>query len=120
MGPVANVVKDIAEGTTKVAMGMSGTLCAGACAAVGQKKLAGEFWDVSKKLYDEGSKTAPMISEARNIAEGIGEGNFGKVVSNVGMLALNGIPGGGSIGKVAGKTAAKTAAKSAATKVALK
>ena len=115
MGPVAHVVKDLAVGTSKVAMGVSGTLCAVACKPF-DDETAGKFWSISQDLYKEGSKTAPLISEVRGAVEGIVDGDLVKVVTNTAFLAANCIPGGGTIGKLAGKSAASKVALKEASK----
>eukprot|EP00483_Globobulimina_turgida_P011072 UN11093 len=54
---------------------------------------------------------APIVSDVKDVAEGIAEGNPGKALMGVGCLAMNVVPGGGAVAGQAVKGVAKGVAK---------
>ena len=89
MGIISNAVKEMGYETGKITIGLGKEVTASGCAPGGYDPGAWNELVMGALCYLEaGSKQCPVITELRDVNEGIALGDFKKVAINVGVLVL--------------------------------
>ena len=72
----------------KIGAGVGQGVAAGACAILNQKSAKHKMAKLSVKSFKSGSKGCPILSECRDVGEGIFTGDIKRAAINSGFLVL--------------------------------
>ena len=94
MGHISNSVINVGSGMAQVGAGLVQGVGASACGLTGHVESMKSLAQNSLANLDIGSKSFPLISECRDVIEGIAQGDLSKIALNAGILALTTVQGG--------------------------
>jgi len=92
MGIIGNAIRDVGMAAADIGQGFGLGIAAGGYAISGNRETGRKMAEDAMSKLSAGSKIMPILSECRDIGEGISRGDYKKVALNAGILALTAMP----------------------------
>lgn len=100
MGQLTNASKTVGSGLAKAGRGVGECPLSRSFTSTALRDAEKILGNNSAHNLGTGSRACPIVSECRDVAAGISQGDFTQVALNAGVLALGAVPGGGSTAKL--------------------